>query len=445
MNASEPHGTRGTALVIEDLDGDLAALQDVLGRLGYDVLPLEEPARSAPDSWDHRARLVVLCADVKNGFNLCLKLKKHPVWKRIPLILTTGKASPEVIRKHRLLPTRADAYLFKPLKAEELVQAVREVLPEDFQAPLAAHPEHETELPVGAVAERTLVSPGQLENAVVNYVEEEVRTIRSTLERLISEKPPTGPVPVPGIDPAEFQTRLEEVRALARQQAEAAFAVERERLRTEALQHQALALEARGQVEEVRKDLAEARRMLAEAQARAEEARMETAEVKGRLSEALERQEELRAELDQTTLLFERLEAGYKDAQRKVEAERDAALEEAARLEAALEEAREKAETQWKTALEEARAAEAASTQEAEKMRKELQTMKKRLEAATAAGARVAELESEVDALTQQLETARQALQDSESLRQAEAEARQEIEELRSRIDQARRILEGGR
>ncbi|HOU55160.1 MAG TPA: response regulator [Myxococcota bacterium] len=439
MSAAEARGARGTALVIEDQSGDLAALREVLQQLGYDPVALEEPARSALDAWDHRARLVVLCADVRNGFNLCLKLKKHPVWKRTPLILTTGKASPEVIRKHRLLPTRADAYLFKPLKVEELIQAIREVLPEDFEP---APSDHEAELPVGAVAERTLVSPGQLENAVVNYVEDEVRTIRSTLERLISEKPPTGPVPVQGIDPVEFQTRLEEVRALARQQAEAAFAVERERLRTELLQQQALVIEAQGQAEEVRRDLADARRRQAEAEARAEEARRETAEVRGHLAEALARQEELRAELDQTTLLFERLEAGYKDAQRKIEAERDAALEEAARLEAELAAAREEVEAQWRTALEEARGAEAASRQEVERVNKELQGMKRRLEAATAAGARVAELEGEVDVLTQQLETARQALLETESIRQAEADARREIEALRARIDQARKVLE---
>jgi len=424
VSAPEPAGRKGPALVVEDQRGDLAVLQDTLGRLGYDVWPLEETARSAPDSWDHGARLIVLCADVKNGFNLCLKLKKHPVWKRVPLILTTSKASPEVVRKHRLLPTRADAYLFKPLKAEDLVQAVREVLPEDFASP----PEgHDPELPVAAVAERTLVSPGQLESAVVDYVEEEVRTIRSTLERLISEKSASGPVPVPAIDPAEVQSRLEEVRALALKQAEAAFAIERERLRTELLQQQALTLEVQGQVEEVRQELAEARGRLAEAEARAEEARAEAARMKARLSEALERQEELRSELDQTTLLFERLEAGYKDAERKIEAERDAALEQVARLESEAEEARE---------------AEAASRQEVEQARKELQTLRKRLEAATAAGARVAELEAEVDVLTQQLETAREALQEVEAIRQAEAEARREVEVLRARIDQARRALE---
>ena len=47
---------------------------------------------------------------------------------KIPLILTSSKASPEIFKKHKALPTRADDYIIKPFQLEELTKKVNSLM-----------------------------------------------------------------------------------------------------------------------------------------------------------------------------------------------------------------------------------------------------------------------------------------------------------------------------
>lgn len=468
MQASRPRaGGRGHAVVIEDVAADRTLLEGLLRAHGYAPSVHDRPEVEPAQLAGEEPRLILLSADVKNGFNLCLRFKKDPVLRRVPLVLVTAKASPEVIRKHRMLPTRADAYLTKPLTEAAVLQALAQVLPDDF-GPNA----REIEINVAETPDRTLVSNGTLESAVVSYVEEEVRTLKDAVERLISEKSSLGgkvvdlesqvrsqreildsglerlgprkeadtaPVSVVAVEPEDMEDRLEAAR---KEGYDAGIEAGRADRRTRGLEQgrregrAEAATEFQAERDELEETIASLERR--------------SKELEGRVAELAGRESDYRAELAQTTQLFERLEGGYKDALSKAEAEKANVEEALARTEA------ERDEVADRLASIESTATDAADTLAARDARiaaleSETETLRRRIEASIAAGARVQALEAELEAqrqeigeLTVELEAAREALADLEPLRQAEAAARTETERLKDRLQRVRDALQAG-
>lgn len=69
--------------------------------------------------------LDVLLPDI-DGFNILLRLRQHPAFKDVPVIMLTGLATREDVLKG--LAGGADGYVTKPFEAETLMQAVRTVM-----------------------------------------------------------------------------------------------------------------------------------------------------------------------------------------------------------------------------------------------------------------------------------------------------------------------------
>ncbi len=363
-------GDHGCALVIEPTPADGAMLETVLSARGYEVINVEpEPGLD----WATRLqpKLIVLSADVKNGFHLCLKFRKDPMLRRVPLVLTSAKASDDTLRKHRMLPTRADAYLRKPLTETAILKALVEVLPEEFGGP--------AEDDIGEIPDRTMVSHGVVESAVVTYVEEEVRTLKDVVTRLQSEKAQLNNK----LSTLEDELRNEQTRLGSGLQelllhrdkavnAEAEATREdarregwrdgmregREAGRREGIEEgrrQGVEEGRRQGYEDGRREGFEEGRKIGTAEARDEAERTagtalaeETETLRLRLAEAetskaaaVEGEEAARRELLETTLLFERLEAGYKGSVEAAQAERTEFEEKAGNLEAELETLRE--------------------------------------------------------------------------------------------------------
>ena len=116
---------KGRVLLVDDIREDIDSVGHLLHDLGYQVTPVEEPDTVIELAQEYPPRLIVLSADVRHGFNLCHVLKKDPVLRRIPLVLLTAKTSAETIRKHRMLPTRADSYVAKPVEPDRFREAIR--------------------------------------------------------------------------------------------------------------------------------------------------------------------------------------------------------------------------------------------------------------------------------------------------------------------------------
>ena len=70
--------------------------------------------------------LIILSVELEriNGYTICSRLKQSRELKGIPVILISAEATEEHFEKHRKLPTRAEAYLFKPFEADQLLSKV---------------------------------------------------------------------------------------------------------------------------------------------------------------------------------------------------------------------------------------------------------------------------------------------------------------------------------
>ncbi len=466
--AQDPRaGARGHAILIEDVAADRGLVETFLRAHGYSVSVHDRPDFESGLLASSQPRLVLLSADVKNGFNLCLRFKKDAVLRRVPLVLMTAKASPEVLRKHRLLATRADAYLTKPLTEAALLAVLTDVLPEDF-GPDA----REVEPAVVDVPDRTLVSGGTLETAVVNFVEEEVRTLKDAVDRLMSEKtslggkvvdletqlrsqrqildsglqrmtprPAEAPVPVsPQITPEDLEDQLEAARKEAYDAGIAAGRVERRQKGLEQGRREGRAeamAEFQAEHDEMEAEISGLRKQLEETGS----LRKQIEEAGRRLADLEAREAMHRNEMAQTTSLFERLEGGYKDALAKAEAERGNADEALARAEAERDELAAKLQA-LQSEVGDGHGALAERDRRIASMEEELRDLRQQAVLATAATERVPALEKEVADLGAELEAARESLADLEPLRRSEAEVRKEVERLRDCLVRARAVLD---
>ena len=107
----QPDTTEGpvTAFVVENVAKDLTALEAILRDRGFEPVSTDDPDQALDLAREAVPGLIVLSTDVNKAFNLCHRMKKDDGLAEIPLVLVAGKAKPDVIRKHRMLPTRADA------------------------------------------------------------------------------------------------------------------------------------------------------------------------------------------------------------------------------------------------------------------------------------------------------------------------------------------------
>ncbi len=115
-------------LVVDDEKDTVSALKVRLESMGFEVIPAYDgiealaQARSAlPD-----AILLDIMLPKLDGYKVCRMLKFDEKFKHIPIIIMTAKAE----ESHRRLgaDVGADAYFAKPLKTDELVNKLKELL-----------------------------------------------------------------------------------------------------------------------------------------------------------------------------------------------------------------------------------------------------------------------------------------------------------------------------
>lgn len=487
-------GTR--ALVIEDVPSDRARIDGMLKARGLEPLSVETLEEAHAAASGGPVGVIVLSADVRNGFNLCLKLRKDPVLKGVPLVMTTAKAGPDVIEKHQRLPTRADEYVRKPLDEDSLGEVLDRLLGADAVLEIAPDDDMPPDLPaaVPAIPEPPPVPPippvpdADLDSPALRHVEDEIHVLRDAVSRLEREKaelngrvgdlaselearrdrPDTGRADLA----ARFEalaTELAEARSShqrqrdeqAAQAARLAADLEAARERNATLAGQLDA--ARASAQEVPSLQARIAALEAERDALARQVEADRAfaaeiePLRARLSaldeerEALaEREAKLQSELEQTTQFFERLEAGYKDSLAVAQAEK-----------AATEEARDRAEQQVAELAE--KAGELARVQatlpalheaaaRAELLQKELEAQQAVAAEAEQLRSRLAALEAvnhEMEVRLSELDAANQAQaaqigkmvrmkREFVALRQSEAETRQRAAALAAHLDRIR-------
>lgn len=128
MHTDVPHATPARVLAVDDSAANLALLQQLLVREGYEVLT----ARDGEEALDLVVRETpdIVISDVmmprRNGFDLCRAIKNHPAARLVPVVLVTSLDGAQ--DRIRGIDAGADDFLRKPFDPHELRARVRSLL-----------------------------------------------------------------------------------------------------------------------------------------------------------------------------------------------------------------------------------------------------------------------------------------------------------------------------
>lgn len=127
MNA----GTKAAplVLVVDDDAGLRRVLQATLEHYRYRVLTAGDGLEALQVLEQKRPDVILLDIDMPklDGETLALKLRSHPDWHAIPLVMLTGLSG--LGDQHLMATLGAAAYLQKPCPPEELVSAIQRAVP----------------------------------------------------------------------------------------------------------------------------------------------------------------------------------------------------------------------------------------------------------------------------------------------------------------------------
>lgn len=159
-------------LVVEDSKTQARMLQFLLEEHHYPVR-LAEHGQAALEIIQTHAALpwLVLC-DIfmpeLNGFDLCRRLRAHPDWRNIRVVLMTATQDPAEIVP--IMECGADAFLTKPIQEDHLLQTLALWAPSS--RPEASDPDLETPLSFQLQGRSIQTSCRNLTNALTSYYRE---------------------------------------------------------------------------------------------------------------------------------------------------------------------------------------------------------------------------------------------------------------------------------
>jgi len=115
-------------LLIEDEEGIGIILKDILEENNYDVTWIKDGKEGLDKAFEDSFDLIMLDINLPgmNGFEVCRRIKSHPLGDLTPIIiLTVRKALPDKLKG---LGLGADDYITKPFEIEEVLERVKTVL-----------------------------------------------------------------------------------------------------------------------------------------------------------------------------------------------------------------------------------------------------------------------------------------------------------------------------
>ena len=115
------------AFVVEDDQIIVTILEHLLTRRGYAV-EIARDGRQATqyiDATEAAPELVLLDVMLPyvDGFELIRKIREHPTWSQVPIIMLTAKSTEQYIV--RALDNGANDYVVKPFRPGELMARIR--------------------------------------------------------------------------------------------------------------------------------------------------------------------------------------------------------------------------------------------------------------------------------------------------------------------------------
>lgn len=124
---ANPRATRGTILLVEDDRSIRRYLEVILQRAGYTVVSAGDGLEAMKAALSNTLDAVVTDAIMPhlNGYELCRFLRRHPKMSQLPVILLSGIDRADSSQEEEM---RADVYLAKPVRPEELTGTIARLL-----------------------------------------------------------------------------------------------------------------------------------------------------------------------------------------------------------------------------------------------------------------------------------------------------------------------------
>ena len=115
-------------LIADDEPNIVTALEFLLQRSGYDVIVAPNGEEALKLIGAHRPDLVLLdvMMPLRSGYEVCSRIREHPDWRHIKVIMLTAKGRETAEQKG--LAAGADLYISKPFSTSELVGRINGLL-----------------------------------------------------------------------------------------------------------------------------------------------------------------------------------------------------------------------------------------------------------------------------------------------------------------------------
>jgi chemotaxis protein histidine kinase CheA/ActR/RegA family two-component response regulator len=132
LSVSRAHvSTSRTILVAEDSTGARRSLERILAHAGYRVVACRDGQNAIEQLQFYGGAIDLVISDVEmpvlNGFELLGKIRSHPVWYTLPVVMLTSRMGE---RHHqKAISLGANAYLGKPVTPTELLAGIESLLP----------------------------------------------------------------------------------------------------------------------------------------------------------------------------------------------------------------------------------------------------------------------------------------------------------------------------
>ena len=117
-------------LIADDEPNIVISLEFLMQRSGYEVVTAGdgEQALHLLDTFKPDLILLDIMLPVRNGFEVCQRIRENPAWKDTRIVMLTAKGREVEIAKG--LALGADVYITKPFSTHELLSAVRQLIGE---------------------------------------------------------------------------------------------------------------------------------------------------------------------------------------------------------------------------------------------------------------------------------------------------------------------------
>jgi CheY-like chemotaxis protein len=128
MTTIQDSDSRVRILLVEDNDSNRRLMQDYLEYAGFEVFGIAEGRLLGNAIADFQPQVIVLDLRLPDidGFELLDQIRQTPEWQGIPLIVVSAYAFQR--DRTRALELGAQHYLVKPIRLQELIALIQQVL-----------------------------------------------------------------------------------------------------------------------------------------------------------------------------------------------------------------------------------------------------------------------------------------------------------------------------